>query len=515
MKNFKYIIGLFLLFAIGCSDDNNDLGFVENAESPKNISALFTITQDNSGLVTIRPNGEGATQYKVDFGDGTPQSEIFLPGQTVNHSYAEGNYTVSITATGINGKETVYTQPLTVSFLAPTDLDLVVNPENGNPFQLNFSATANLETYFEIYFGEDPDQEPVQFNEGQTVSHTYANIGTYQVRLIAYSGGSATTEIIEEITIFNPLILPLNFESTTLNYAFGDFGGTFSEVVNNPAPSEFNASSRVGRHVKNNGAETWGGTTIALDEPVDFSTMTKISMKVWSPVAGAVVKLKFENLNDANIAMEVDQTTTVANGWETLVYDFGTVNNDNAYQRIALFFDFGNNGNGANYYFDDIKLTSGEAVLELPVTFENNSINYNFTNFGGAGAGPVANPNPSGINNSANVAVFNKPNGAETWAGTFLTFPDALDFSVLQKIKMKVWSPQSGITVMMKLENADASQFVEVPVVNSVANGWEELTFDFTGINTANQYVKIVLFFDFNVAGNGASYYFDDIKLSN
>lgn len=515
MKNLKYFFGLFLVMAMACSDDNNDLGFVEDAEAPKNISALFTIKQDNSGEVTIRPNSEGAVQYKVDFGDNSAVSDVILPGQTVNHVYAEGNYNVKVTAIGITGKETEYTQALTVSFLAPTDVVLNVSPENGNPFKLNFTASANLETYFEIYFGEDDNQQPVQFNEGQSVSHTYSSIGTYEVRLVAFSGGVATSEITEEVTIFDPLILPVTFESSTLNYAFGDFGGTFTEVANNPAISEGNTSARVGKLTKGNGAETWAGTTLALDEPVDFSTMNKISMKVYSPVAGAVVKLKFENLNDGAIAMEIDRTTTVANGWETLVYDFGTVNNANNYQRIALFFDFGNNGNGASYYFDDIKLTDGQAVLELPITFENSTLNYNFNNFGGAGAGKVANPQVGGINTSANVAVFNKPNGAETWAGAFLTLHDPIDFSVFQKIKMKVWSPQSGITVMMKLENADASQFVEVPVVNTVANGWEELTFDFTGINSANNYEKIVLFFDFNVGGNGAAYYFDDIKLSN
>ena len=68
----------------------------------------------------------------------------------------------------------------------------------------------------------------------------------------------------------------------------------------------------------------------------------------------------------------------------------------------------------------------------------------------------------------------------------------------------------------MKLENAaDGNINVEIPATNSVAGGWEELTFDFTGVNNANNYQRVVVFFDFGQNGTGADYYFDDIKLSN
>jgi hypothetical protein len=82
--------------------------------------------------------------------------------------------------------------------------------------------------------------------------------------------------------------------------------------------------------------------------------MQKIKMKVWSPAAGKVVKLKLEKLSDATINIEKDATTTVANGWEELTFDFAGINNANNYQRVVFFFDFGNAGNGATYYYDDI-----------------------------------------------------------------------------------------------------------------------------------------------------------------
>ena len=41
----------------------------------------------------------------------------------------------------------------------------------------------------------------------------------------------------------------------------------------------------------------------------------------------------------------------------------------------------------------------------------------------------------------------------------------------------------------MKLENLlDSNINVEVDATNTVANGWEELTFDFSGVNNGNNY---------------------------
>jgi len=48
-------------------------------------------------------------------------------------------------------------------------------------------------------------------------------------------------------------------------------------------------------------------------------------------------------------------------------------------------------------------------------------------------------------------------------------------------------------------------------------NAWQELSFDFTGINTANPYDRIVIIFDLGVMGDGSpnfTYYFDDIRLN-
>ncbi|MNX86606.1 hypothetical protein D3C86_1184930 [compost metagenome] len=152
--------------------------------------------------------------------------------------------------------------------------------------------------------------------------------------------------------------MPLTFESATINYGFGDFGGAFASKVANPDATGINTTANVARVVKNAGSEVWAGTAITLTEPIDFSVYNKIKIKVWSPQAGIPILLKLENSANTGINREISVTTTVANGWEELTYDFTGINNNNAYQNVVLFFDFGTNGTGASYYFDDVKLSN-------------------------------------------------------------------------------------------------------------------------------------------------------------
>ena len=518
MKKVKFIISLFVLtFLIGCTEDNEVN--INEVNKPTNISALMTISQDNTGNVTITPTGEGVSQYQVYFGDGTSEPKMVNPGGSVSNPYSEGTYQVKIIGMTINGSTSEVIKELVVSFLPPSNLVAVIETVAGDNMSINVSATANLATYFQVYFGDVPNEVPVNFNAGDVVNHTYENTGTYDVKVVALNGGSKTIEVTNAVIISNPLLLPIDFQSSTLNYAFTDFGGATSTVIDNPDVSTGNGSSKVAQFYKNAGSEVWAGSFLTLGAPIDFSTMQTIKMKVWSPKAGIVVKMKLENLTNADINLEVDATTTIANGWEELSYNFAAANNDKTYQKVVVFFDFGVAGTGVNYYFDDIKQSSGVESLQLPLTFQSSTLVYTFAGFGGGSSEVIDNPQMNGIDTSTKVAASTKNNGSEVWGGSSILLGSSINFAVQQKIKMKVWSPKAGITVLLKLEKIDAGNpdptNIERSAVVTAANTWEELTFDFTGINNANNYQRLVFFFDFNVKGTGATYYFDDINQSN
>ena len=90
--------------AVSCKKDVDNLGYLNNVTAPSNVVAHFDITQDNTGLVTIVPNAEGATKFLVTFGDVADEtpSEYGL-NETITHIYDEGVYTVGITAVGLTG----------------------------------------------------------------------------------------------------------------------------------------------------------------------------------------------------------------------------------------------------------------------------------------------------------------------------------------------------------------------------------------------------------------------------
>ncbi|MFZ9718733.1 MAG: hypothetical protein ACO3BD_05205, partial [Chitinophagaceae bacterium] len=516
---FFYLAAFTALF-VGCTKEpNDDLSFLATAKNPDKISALFEITQDNTGLVTITPTGEGVTTFDVFFGDGTATPVKVAAGKNVQHKYAEGIYNVKLVGYNVTGKTTEATQQLTVTFRAPENLEVTATIDPSNSFKVNVTAKAQYETFFRVFFGHVANEVPVSFNEGQTVSHVYSATGTYTLRVVALSGGAATTEYTQTITIVNPVLLPLTFETPGMNYDFINFGGGAVSVIDNPEQSGINTSGKVGRMVKNP-PEGWGGSVITLGEPIDFSSNKVFRMKVFSPRVGARVLLKVENVNDGGIFFEKEATSTVANAWEELGFDFSTINTNNSYQKVVLIFDLGTPGDGsANYtwLFDDIRLTNAmPGSVAVPLDFEASGITYNWFNFDGGNATVINNPDASGINTSAKVGRMIK-NAGQTWGGSFLTLTDPINFSN-KVFRMKVWSPRVGAKVLLKVENsANPNQNFERTAESTVANAWEDLVFDYTGIPSGN-FDRIVLIFDNGTAGDGSSnftFYFDDIRLQS
>jgi hypothetical protein len=148
------------------------------------------------------------------------------------------------------------------------------------------------------------------------------------------------------------------------------------------------------------------------------------------------------------------------------------------------------------------------ATVSFPIGFEGGS--YTFTDFDGGATTVVANPDNTGANNSANVAKHVRYD-VQTWAGTYL-ISEALDFSTNNTFTMKVYAPAVNISVLLKLEAPDG-EFVELTQNTTVANQWEELTYNF-GAQTSGFYTKVVIIFNLGVLGDGtanSTYYFDDI----
>ena len=162
--------------------------------------------------------------------------------------------------------------------------------------------------------------------------------------------------------------------------------------------------------------------------------------------------------------------------------------------------------------------TIGYAQITLPVDFESNTITYTITDFGGGQMSVENNPDMSGLNTSAKVGQMIK-NIGEVYGGSFFELAVPVDFSMGKHFKMKVWSPTVGTGVLLKMENLlNGAINYEQQQFTSTSNAWEELTFNFTGANSAASYQRIVLIFALGTVGNGSAdftYYLDDIEQFN
>lgn len=528
MKTLKYILSCLILIATfsGCKKEiNDDVSFVQTTATSAKLGAMFTITQDNSGLVTIIPNGEGVASFEIAYGHGTAGPVKVLPGASTSKVYPEGVYDVKITGTNVAGVSTTVTQKLTVTFRAPENLEVTAVIDPANKYKLNVSAKALYETFFQVYFGDVANEVPTNFLEGQTISKTYARTGSYTVRVVALSGGAATTTSTRVITIVDPVVLPVTFESTSINYAWNDFSGGNVTVVANPHNNAGNPSTRVARMVKNAG-DPWGGSWIGLGGPIDFSANKVFRMKVFSPRVGAKVLLKVENAGNGNISFEKEVLTTVANAWEDLAFDYRTINASNEYHNIVVIFDNGTPGDGSanfTFFMDDIRLTDAmpNSKIDLPVTFDVPGVNYTVTDFGNNQT--VDAVDPTNANN--NVKKTTKVNGAETWAGTTIGtntgFATAIPLTAAaSQMSVRVYSPAAGIRVLLKVEDhTNPTRSVETFATTTTAGEWETLIFDFNNqapgtaaFNPNFTYTMASIFFDFGNAGNGKVFFWDDVR---
>ncbi|MFK7771160.1 MAG: T9SS type A sorting domain-containing protein [Saprospiraceae bacterium] len=318
--------------------------------------------------------------------------------------------------------------------------------------------------------------------------------------------------------------LPIDFETSITTSDFVDFDGGVATVIDNPQSNGINTSAKVAQIVRD-GGEVWAGSKIILAGNVDFSTNSTLSMKVFTTAPiGTTVKFKLEG----GTPTEQDVVTTTTGEWETLSWDFTGAPTDN--NEIVFMFDFGNTGNGSitsTFLFDDVEQFYIGEQIDLPVSFEGSTINYSTTDFGGNVSSLVEDP----TDNTNTVIQAIKTGGAELWAGTTIGTPGGFASNIPltlmdSKMTVKVWSPDSGIPIRLKVEDSsDPTHTCETETLTTQAGAWEILEFDFTneangtatlefGLTNGWTYNMASIFFNFGTDGATAgekTYFFDNV----
>jgi len=146
---------------------------------------------------------------------------------------------------------------------------------------------------FDVYFGETTPDVAVSVLPGETVSHTYANAGDYDVTVIAKSGGIATKDSTFTITVKGG---PASAAPTPPSRAAGNVIAIFSGAYSQLEGTDFNPNwgqSTVVTTALIGGDNTliysnlnYQGTQFASS--VDASSMEYLHVDVWTEDATAV-----------------------------------------------------------------------------------------------------------------------------------------------------------------------------------------------------------------------------------
>ena len=168
----------------------------------------------------------------------------------------------------------------------------------------------------------------------------------------------------------------ISFNDQLVDYALVDSGNNTSQITADPqeAGNSVVSSSKV--------SDLNAGTTLAsgtITYPLT-DTLTRLSMRVYSPLVGVPVRIKLEESGDASNSVEAEMLTTVANQWEVIIFDFsnqvaGTAALDASYSydSLSVYFDYGSAGNGETYYWDDVTFLDAQPI-EPPATTGDNFV---------------------------------------------------------------------------------------------------------------------------------------------
>ncbi|WP_440989179.1 PKD domain-containing protein [Haloarchaeobius baliensis] len=158
-------------------------------------------TPDTSDTVTFDATDStvaGSGSYQWDFGDGSTET-----GQSVTHSYGDnGTFTVTLTVTDANGNTDTTTRSVQVDNVAPTASFTTSPTSPSTSDTVTFDAAGSADTdgsvvSYEWDFGDGTTAT------GQSVTHSYADDGTYTVTLTVTDDDGATDTTTTTVTVSN------------------------------------------------------------------------------------------------------------------------------------------------------------------------------------------------------------------------------------------------------------------------------------------------------------------------
>ncbi|UOB16793.1 hypothetical protein [Abyssalbus ytuae] len=507
--NFILSIVLGLSLIIACSERELDTSFIDNATAPSEVSVLATVSQDNSGVVTLTPSGTGVSTFDIVPGDGSETYTNVQPGSNIKHIYAEGEYEITVIARGINSKTTESKQNLVVAFDPPENLEVAIENDGTLSKTVNVTATADNAQSFDVYFGENDPDEPLSANIGETISYTYQDAGLYTITVVAKGAAIETAEYIEEDFEVTAILQPLTSAPTPPARAEEDVISIFSSAYDNvPGTNYFPDWGQGGQGSSwamfdLNGDEILQYTNIsyqgiALEDgtTVDISAMEYLHLDVWT--TDVVTQLETSIINNAaGTVTEAPVTSDLnPNNWTSINIPVSAYTDQGLTVTEIFQLKFvGTPWAAGTVFIDNIYFWKEGSGTES-IIFDDFEGSGNITTWAGDNCGMdnnYTNPFQEGINTSNTVLEYNDT--GELYANIRFDWGSNLDLSQYNIFRLKIYVPSSSISgsqpnqISLKLQDGTAAEpwTTQTEIIKPIVlDQWQEVTFDFANDSYIN-----------------------------
>jgi hypothetical protein len=315
---------------------------------------------------------------------------------------------------------------------------------------------------------------------------------------------------------------------------FGFTNGVLNQDFNNPATGGINSSAKCARYGRSTQefdviiVDPSG--TLIIDDVSDYLDGTKkMSMKIFSPFAGATVQITLENRTLAQPAnfptgrhSEYTAVTSTSLSWETIEFSFAnqpdaSVSNT-AIDRMVILFEPGSFSDDI-YIFDDLMGPEfadpcGSVAPDVAIAedFEcQRNVSYLFTN----GTLVVENnPSSTGINTSEKSGKFTKflPPTNDGAFGGDLSNP--FTTATYKTAHISLYDPAAPSDFLVIFQTAASANLIERTFTTTASNVWQEFKMDLSSIASTTTISKYVLLLNPATATEDVIY-FDNFRLSN
>ena len=291
-----YQVTLSVEAAGGCSDQITQTVTV-NPQPAANFNAT-TVCQGEATQFTSTSTGQSINSFQWNFGDGQTGT-----GQNANHTYTQaGTYQVTLSVQSAGGCSDQITQTVTVNAL-PTSNFTATNVCQGNPTQFTSTASGGQINTYQWNFGDG------QTGNGQTVSHSYAQPGTYNVTHTVQTAGGCTDQVTQTVDVYAMPVASASATPSTILY-----GANTTLTADPGTQGTFSFHWEPANMVVNPNAQTT--QTVALQESQTFTVTITNPQGGCTSTAQVIVSIDGSSL----LAMATADQTDLCDGESTTLH---------------------------------------------------------------------------------------------------------------------------------------------------------------------------------------------------